>query len=248
MNIGKYLKIFFMALVDIAMFCPSTSLHAEALLMTDLIASNEVGHNVSLLVKVTDRAPISSDVGGDIAAGLLPPGLCTTKASDSIGRNTPCYVVHLWENGLIIPLVMARIIDNVGLNGWVLLSYRSPQSDVSRNVRIELGNNGYYNDNAEQIYDLRVTNRSDFDPGKPYQFLCSLGDRDINVIYKNSLRMLQVKMGAADVSRLRAAQRIWITKKEGDCGKTENEEGYRCRWQRTLWRIDELATQRIMSH
>lgn len=247
MKLNKYLEIFSTVFIGVALFGVSTSLHAEALLLTDIVASNEAGHNVSLLVKVTDRAPISSDIGGDIAASLLPPGVCTTRASDSIGRNTPCYVVHLWENGSLIQLVRERIIDNVGLNGWILLSYRSPQSNVSRNVRIELGNNGYYNDNSAQTYDLRVTGRPDFDSGKPYKFLYSQGDHDINVLYKNHLRTLQAQMRTADASRLRAAQRIWIADKEHDCGKAENEEGYRCRWQRTLWRIDELATQRLGS-
>lgn len=222
----------------------SNSVHSEALLLTDIVASHQGGHDVSLLVKVTDRAPVTSDFGGDIALSLLPPGVCTAKASDPIERNTPCYVVHLWENGLLIPLVKERILDNVRLNGWVLLSYRSPRANISRSIRIELGNNGYYNDNSAQMFDLRVAENPDFNPDKPYQFLYSQVDHDVNILYRNRLRMLEEQKLSGDANQLRVAERNWVVDKEGDCGKAENEEGDRCRWQRTLWRIDELATQK----
>lgn len=249
-KIGGHLKVdlnfkyFLRAAVIYVLAGFSISSRAEALLLTDIVASTVVDYNVSLMVKVTDRAPVSNTFGEEISAFLRPPGICTSRASDGISRNTPCYVVHIWENGVPIPIVKERVLDNIGVSGWVVLSYKSPQSRISRSIRIEMGGNSFYNDNSSQLYDLRVTGRWDFDPDKPYRFLYSQADRDLNILYRNKLRMLEAKGLASDVKKLKAEEGGWVINKEGDCGKVEDEEGYRCQWHRTLWRIDELVPRK----
>lgn len=248
MNNMEYYKRFWSTSIFAALFSVVLPAHSEALLLTDIVASHQSGHEVSLLVKVTDRAPISNEFAGDIAVSLLPPGQCTAKATDQIGRNSPCYVVHLWENGSLVPLLRVRILDNVGLDGWVLLSYGSPRAGISRSVRIEMGNNGYYNDNSSQMYDLRVTDNPDFDPRNPYQFLFAQADRDLNILYRNRLRMYQERKLTSIANEFRNSERDWIADKEQDCGNAKDDEGYRCRWQRTLWRIADLAPGKTESN
>ena len=234
-------KLNFLAVI--ALTVCAHSVYAEALLDTEIVASQESGQSVSLLIKVTDRAPLLDSIAGNIATWLQPPGQCTAKATDDIRRSSPCYVVHLWENDSLIPIVKETILDNIGWNGWVLLSYQSEKLNVSRRVRLEIGNNGYYTDYSGRIHNLRESHQSNFSPMSPYRFLYSQADRALNALYQERIQKYRSQRQFAEADQFRSEERNWVKSKEEDCGSAMDEEGFRCLWYRTQWRIKELSPQ-----